>query len=516
MNQSPTNRITSSYLPGLVLFVLSVMLTLAIYKDYGISWDEKIQRGIGEKSYNYIVHHDESLKTFEDREYGVGFELILTVIEKKCHITDIRNVFLMRHLVTHLFFLFCVFCGYILIFRLFQKQAIACIGFLLLAFHPRIYAHSFFNTKDIPFLGIFLVALLISHIAFSRNKWNWYALLGIICGYAISIRLLGILLVFLFGLLFFTDIIVAVIEKKKVAATCINMFVFLICSAGTVYIAWPVLWAAPVQNFVECFKTLSHCPWDGTMLFGGKMISGKALPWTYLPVWFSITTPLLWLTIGSLGIILVILAFIKRPAAFLKNTNERNFLLYLFCFFLPVTIIIYLHSVVYDDWRHVYFIYPPFVMLCLFAINKIYEKRGKWPAAALCLLIMLEPAYFMIRNHPHQQVYFNYLVSHDEEALRKNYDLEYWGCAFKQGYEHIIAHDNADTIRVLNSMLPVKNNANILPEHDRKRILFVDDTIQPAYFFTNFRAHPDDYVFRNIVYEIKVENSTIMRIYKLP
>src|SRR6185503_8756836 len=144
-------KIPATYFPGILLLLVAIVIGLCTYQYYCISWDEPIQRGIDNVSYNYAFHGDQSLKTYIDRDLGTGFELPLIFIEKTLKLTDSRDIYLMRHLVTHLLFLVSVFCGYILSLRLFKNQAIAILGFILLAFTPRIYAHSFFNTKDIPF-----------------------------------------------------------------------------------------------------------------------------------------------------------------------------------------------------------------------------------------------------------------------------------------------------------------------------------------------------------------------------
>lgn len=512
---SPGKTFANSYWPGVILLAFTILLTMGTYQDYGISWDEKIQKRIGEVSYNYISSNDNTIKTFEDNRYGVGFELILTTIEKKFNITDDRDIYLMRHFVTHIFFLLCAFCGYVLIHRLFKNQWLSCIGFLAIVFHPRIYAHSFVNTKDIPFLGIFLIALLIAQIAFEKNKRGWYLLLGICSGYAISIRILGILLVLLFGMLFMLDLFSALRQKNKPGNVLLNLLLFLIGACGTTYLAWPALWEAPVQNFISFYQSASHFPWDGELLFNGKVLHGKSLPWYYLPGWFVITTPLLWLGAGICGMVMAIIAIIRKPISYLANTQDRNYTIYLLCCIIPVSAVIMLHSVVYDDWRHVYFIYPSFVILALYAINKMALWKARAIAIMLCALQLAATGYFMVASHPFQQVYFNSLVSHNDEYLRRNYDLEYWGCAYKQGLEYILEHDHSDTIRLLHDNVPAKNNIMMVPISKRNRVKLSYDTDQPTYFITNFRSHPSDYPYSNVVYEIKVLNSTIMRIYKL-
>jgi Dolichyl-phosphate-mannose-protein mannosyltransferase len=505
----------TSYWPGAILLVASVLIAWFCFKDYGISWDEPIQREMGEVSYNYAFNGDKGLLTYGDQSHGVAFEMPLIFIERKLHITDTRKIYLMRHLATHLFFLLSVFCGYILALRLFKNQFIACLGFILLAFNPRIYAHSYFNTKDIPFLSALIIVFLVSQVAFEKNRTWWYVLLGIVTAYATSIRAMGIMIALCISLFFIADMLNAFSKKEKTTAILRNFAAFILVFCGFLYATWPILWSAPFHYFKEEFVSLSHILWHGYVLLDGVVYAGDKLPWFYVPLWFCVTIPVLWLIAGFAGTLLIAGSFIRKPATLLLNTPMRNYLLYGICFVVPAVAVIVLHSVNYDDWRHVYFIYPAFVMLVLFAINKFMTGKLKYIIGSACLLQVGLTSYFMVSAHPFQQVYFNELVSHKDEFLRYHYDLEYWGCADKQALEYIAAHDTANPIKVWLSLNPVVNNLMILPEATRNRFLLVDSAGGPTYFMTNFRNHGNDYNYPNVFYEIKVQNSTILRVYKL-
>jgi hypothetical protein len=423
----------TSLLPGIVLFVISLCIALCIYKDFGFAWDENIQRIVGTSSYEYVFHNDRGLKDIEFRDLGAGFELPLVLIQKWMKLEDLREITQMRHLVTHLFFLFGVFCGYILALKLYRNQFVACMGFIMLAFHPRIYAHSYFNSKDIPFLSMFLIFYLVNYIAFKKNKPWWYFILGTVCGYTTSIRAMGIMLLPITGIFFLLDIFRQYKAGEKVWPGIKNMLLLGVGFCILLYAAWPILWSAPIHYFVEEFRSLAHINWGGEVLFRGKMIKGNNLPWTYIPVWFAISTPELWLLVGVAGIVWVSALVIKSPKHFLANLPDRQFLLYLFCLLVPVLVVIVLHSVNYDDWRHLYFIYPSFVMLALFAINKVISGRGKSFVFAAALIQLVFVSVFIVQAHPLEQVYFNHLVAHKDENIRNKYDMEYWGTSYRLG-----------------------------------------------------------------------------------
>lgn len=512
---TPGRRYGPQFLPGLVLLFISIVIALCTYQDYGVAWDEPIQRELGLVNHNYIFNGDNTLLHYTDKAYGAWFELLLVKAEQVLHLTDSRDIFLMRHLVTHLFFLFSVFCAYVLIQRLFKNQWLSCIGFIFIAFCPRIYAHSFFNTKDIPFLCIVMVCMLLAQVAFEKNKTWWYAILGAACGLATGTRILGVLLVAVSGSFLVVDLLRAARMKEKAPVAVRNLIAFTFCALVSLYAVWPILWQAPIENFVSNFSYLSHFPWKGELLLNGQVYASSALPWFYLPYWIAVTTPILVLVSGIAGIVLVIVSAARRPQMYLSNTQDRNHLLYLLLVLVPLLSVIILHSVVYDDWRHVYFIYPAFVILGLAGIHKLFSEKKKPFVYGLYTAQIIAGSIFMIRCHPLQQLYFNEFVSHKKEAIRNRYDMDYWGCAYKQGLEYILAHDTASAIKVQWSILPVENNLKMQPADVRQRIQLVGKNDQPDYFITNFRNHPQEYEYPYVFYDIKVLNSTVMRVYKV-
>jgi len=512
-----------SYLPGLVLFVIALGIGLYAYQDYGISWDEPLQRGPGLLSYNYMFHGSQELFLQPTDNHGAGFELLLVIIEKSMRLTDSRDIYLMRHLVSHIFFLLSVLSAYFLIIRLFNNKFLACLCFIMLAFAPRIYAHSYFNSKDIPFYAMILFSLSYCQIAFEKNKPIHFFILGLLCGYATSIRIMGVLLVAFIFLFIAFDVIAerSYADKKALKKQAIKSLVFLVGFVFTLYISWPFLWKSPVNNFIDSFVKLSHFDWDASTLMNGMYVRTTDLPWTYFPTWFLVTTPILWIVIGLIGLWTIIKDFLKKPGSFLTNRKERNHLLYLLWFFTPVLAVIMLKSVIYDDWRHLYFVYPAFVLAGIYGLNKMLlavKKQYQIAIMSICVIQIAMVGNFMVTAHPFQQVYFNELVPHTDEYLRENYDLEYWGCGFKQGLDHLVSKSKTDTVRVAcNYNDPLINNVMILQKQDRARIKLyqITEMGKADYFITNFRGHREDYPSKNIEYSVKVLNSTVLCVFKL-
>jgi hypothetical protein len=63
-----------------------------------------------------------------------------------------------------------------------------------------------------------------------------------------------------------------------------------------------------------------------------------------------------------------------------------------------------------------------------------FPRPAKTVAAALLVVGLAEPAWFQLRNHPNQIVYFSPVVGGPHAAFG-NYDMDYWGNSVLQATE---------------------------------------------------------------------------------
>ena len=59
---------------------------------------------------------------------------------------------------------------------------------------PRIYANTFVNSKDPPFISMFIIALYLLERAFRKDTVAAFILLGIAVGLLTNLRIMGIML----------------------------------------------------------------------------------------------------------------------------------------------------------------------------------------------------------------------------------------------------------------------------------------------------------------------------------
>ena len=287
---------------ALSALALLLIAGLAVLDDYGVTFDEVDQRSFATRSLAYIMGEDESFVSaqYYVKLFGVAFEAPIVLAGGALGAEGDRAVHVVRHLATHLFFLTGGGFAYLLSLRLFGNRIIALFGMLIFLLHPRLYAHSFFNSKDIPFLAMFMIALYLTHRAFRRDAIPTFVLLGAAVGALVNLRIMGVALVAAIPALRALDLAFASgwEERKRVLLTTAA---FALAGALTFYALLPYLWSDPAGRGAEWWATLRGNPYVLTELFRGTLYRSVDFPAEYLPVWFSITAPPFALLLGAVG-----------------------------------------------------------------------------------------------------------------------------------------------------------------------------------------------------------------------
>ena len=349
-----------------------------------------------------------------------------------------------------------------------------------------------------------IIGSYTAFIFIERQTIGWALIHAVCCAIALDIRIMGLLLPL-------STLYLYAMQKNR---KTIPLLFFISYTLVFTIAFWPVLWLNPFYHFIEALRQMSHFDLNANILYLGKLVSIKNLPWHYLPVWISITTPICYIVLFLIGLFF---ALKNSYANFLSNLPMQ---FSLFMFATPILAVIILNSTVYNAWRHVYFVYPYLLLIAVYGftqLTKAVKKRLFVKIISLSTLTSILFVYaFMIINHPFQNVYFNSLAG---KNIRQNFELDYWGLSYKQGLEYILANDTSDIIYISDNM---GVDLRILPDADRKRLMFTDvysndDPKSVKYFLTNFITHPNDYDAGTgtSVFQVKVGNEKIMEVLKL-
>ena len=386
--------------------------------DYDLRLDRTAQRGIGEAALDYLAGDGERVfdrvQDYPSRFYGAAFEAPLVLVERILGLRDDRDLLLGRHLPIHLFFIAGGVACYVLALRLFHNRLLALVAMILFLLHPRIYAHSFFNSKDIPFLVAFMVSLYLVHRAFRRETLGAFLLCGAGVGLLANLRIMGLLLFAAVLALRMLDLALASRAHERTRAL-LTTGAFALAAILTYYASLPALWTDPVGRFAEAVRVLGSHPFVAFNLFRGELLySGDGPPFDYVPVWVGLTTPPATLLLALGGTVALAWRGARRPRDVLRNTPLRFGALLIALPVAAVAMAVVSGSNVYSGWRQLYFLYAPLLLLAVFGLRWLASSlRGRWLRAgayALAGTAMAVTVVSMARAHPHLDNHFTFLT----------------------------------------------------------------------------------------------------------
>lgn len=512
-------------------FISYFIIGIFAFDNYGFAFDEDIQRKIGESNLNYIINFF-NLSHNVKKEilypyYGISFEALALLIEKFLGLEDLNNQYQLRHL---LIFFFC-FIGsvffFLLLLKRFNSVNISLVGCLFLILSPRIFAESFYNSKDIILMHSFIISFYFSILFLENPKKKNIFLFSFFSAFLINVRIVGLILPILILIVFFLKYFRS--DYKKFFS---NFFLYLILLIFFTILMWPFLWNNPINNFINAFLIFKSYNIDIYNFYLSNYVYAKNLYWHYIPIWISVTTPPVILIFFIIGLFFLTKRIFQRlvninnskPLNDLWRGNyEMIDLITLILVVIPVGLVITFNSTLYNGWRHLYFIYPFIILVSINPIYRFYFFHYKLKKI-LFLILAISFVYYSHWNfkfHPFQYSYFNIFAG--KEAHLK-FDVDYWGLSNKYALEYIIKNHNlsknkiyvsnvSDTSLILNINLLDKNKKNIIEYTGA--ILESDFIIDNNIFFRPSNKRRREILKKfDIFHELVIDNTLITRIYK--
>lgn len=493
-------------LAAFLLVMAALLMTgRCTYQDYGYTVDEDAERLTCLVNYKHAFelltgrNLEEldviPLEEHKDRYYGVALQLPMVAVEHLTGFTmPLTDAYHLRHLYT---FLLCAAgwaCFYGFLHKVFKNRWLALLGLLMVVLYPRFYSEQFTNMKDMVFAAacaasLYTIALCLEN----EGKWRYEffaALAGAVC---VNTRFLGLMLPgMLFGYRILRDAWLAPVWKEggmrrlwrniaRYAAQLLLLLVFY-------YLITPAMWTDPIGFLPNVIRTFANYDvWQGEVLYLGRYYACDALPWHYIPVWLALSVPIWYLLLMDVGIALPAAQHIRRareggekPFAFLLGDTRYAVLCLVFAL-APFLAMVFGRTSLYNGWRHVYFIFPPMVVLALFGLRALWRLLARRRmlqrllALAVCLLLCGQCAW-IIRAHPLEKFYFNPIGV----QLAHGMDRDTWFETNTYQLEHILARDDSHRISVWGYDFVASAALNFLPAAQSERLYVPVDDIRNA------------------------------------
>ena len=494
------------------LLLLLLLLAGGLFvDDYGISWDEAIQRRHGRISVDYVDTRlgtgpgdgtprepDYELATYQWANYGMLFQITATVLEEGLGIApdDHYRYYRLRHLLTLGLFGLALLCFYRTLRLRWPAGWLPLVGCTLLVLSPRILANAFFNPKDHVLLCLYLIATY-ALLRFLRYR-GWGSLVGLAVASALALntRLPALVIpAAAVAILLWEQLFNHPGNRRRLAQIAVYLPLTALCMIPI----WPYLWEDTWARFVGAFTQMAAFPWGGFgRLFGDEFTNGD-VPAYYVPAWIAVTTPVVYLVFllaglwaAARGSIASVVADRHLGVGFAGLADFTQLGLGLG----PVLMVIILDSTLYNGWRHLHFVYPALVYLMVLGYDWLRHapagRPRRWVTALLAGGLTIG-AVETVRYHPHQYAYFNLLVHGHPTAER--FDTDYWGTSLRN---LLIAladrHPTATAeqpLRIRCQSWPCQDNLRALPPAYRGRLVAEPDWSRADYVVTHFNYELD-------------------------
>ncbi len=422
----------------LIFLIIFGGYNIQITKLYGIHIDDYTQYAIGEQNHDVLIGRrkiqqiDPGLKF-----YGPAFETLCYAIDKhRSAEPQPYQKWGLRHGLIVAFFCLAAYLILLMVAQTFKSDWVGMLTSLLFILHPRLFADMHYNSKDSIFLSFITIAIYFYFRYFQNSKLQWLIWAAIATGIASTLRITGFFSIPVFIILCgYKDYKHRLLNFKKILQYVffgILVYVFFV-------LFMPSLWQHPFQETMALLRHITAFPWPNETLLAGQWVSPAHMPWWYLPVWFFITTPVLYILLFLVAIVL----FFS-----IKKYGQNTFLVFIFGFlFLTVGYITITQPNLYDSWRQLQFLAVLFFILLAIPIHRflliIKSPLKKWTLTTLLGTYALWNCFAI---HPYQYVYFN--EYYQLFGKTHTYDQDYWNLSVADCMRWISAHDDRKEVRV--------------------------------------------------------------------
>ncbi len=434
---------------AIAILVLVAAIAVATFRDYGLGWDDYTHAQYGDLLLSYYRSGFTDQRAFSFVNlyyYGGGFDMLAALLAKIAPF----GLFGTRRLLGAAVGLLGLMATWRLGRRIGGPVA-GLIALALLAACPLYYGHMFINPKDAPFaaaMAFLLLMLVRSFETYPAPSAINVGLFGVALGLTIGSRVIGGLAVF--------DVLAALLvlcigEWRTLgwrkAATHAGRFVLtmlpgILIGYAVMGVIWPWSLLAPLNPLraVAYFSHFFEKPWKE--LFEGALVLVPDMPRTYVPTLLSVQLPEILLLLGAAGILGAFAALFRTEVP-LRRRAILALLATAVVF--PIALTVVTRPAMYNGIRHFVFLLPPLAALAgLAGRNALNCADRVWRSAAAILTAVFVaalalPLKEMVTLHPYQYTYYNLLAGGVREANTK-FMLDYWGLAFKQASDELLAN----------------------------------------------------------------------------
>jgi len=435
---------------ALGLLLLLFIIVLATFTQYGTTWDEDYHFWYAHQViayYTTFFQDQTALNAPPISYYGALFDVVTALIAPISPFGDYAT----RHLLNALVGLLGI-AGCWRLTRLIGGPRAGLLAAILLALTPGYYGHMFNNPKDIPFAAGYawgLYYLLRLAPSLPRPRPALVIKLGIVIGLALGVRIGALLLLCYLGLVLLIVPALAAWRARQPSAAVENWLIeastvlapVLVISYAIMLAFWPWAQVDPLWRPIADIIQFDHHDFPYKTLFAGTYYPAPLLPRIYLPTFFLVQLPEIFVALLGIGLVWGVLRWLRDRVA-LETVWPIGLIVFAALF--PIAFAMTTHAILFDGLRHFLFVEPPLACCAGLACEAILKRAAHWPravavsAAASLALYVGYHVSLMVALHPDEYVYYNAFIGGVPGAVG-DFKLDYWANSYHEATDDLVA-----------------------------------------------------------------------------
>ncbi len=418
---------------SIVLLAGLCVLSIVVFRDYGISNDEEVQHRYGELIIDYYASgfRDTALFNYKNLYlYGGLFDIAAVLLAKVLPF----DAFLIRHFLSATIGVAGVVATWATARLIAGPRAGLIAAFALVICGP--YFGGMFNhTKDVPFAAAMIGAvyfLLRAARDFPAPRWRDVIGFGLMLGAATGLRAMGLLLIGYAGLMVIVAMPWATRDPRTLSryfgAAALRLAPAIVLGYLIMIASWPWASLQPL-NPLRAIFSFAHFHYEIRTIVAGEIYRMADAPRWYVPLYLLIKVPIV-VTAGALCALGFLVWSISRKRFETLSRRQIEVAVLIFVIAFPVMCEAAFQGPAFTGMRHFLFVVPPLAVLAGIGFDAVLTvlSSRRWrafSAAGALTAALLWNASVLARLHPYEYLYYNALVGGLDGAARR-YEMDYW------------------------------------------------------------------------------------------
>ena len=457
----------SGTLVGILVTAIALVVGIATAGDYGITIDEFNTEDYGRKALAWYTSGFRDRSSFETVEpllwyYGPWFQMLIAWVQSWAAADPLT----IRHALTFVAGL----CGLAALLPLGVLTYGAWAGtaaLILCLTTGYLYGSLFFTPIDVPFVAAMSWATVAIVLMARSTVPAWLPTVGagFLTGLAIATRAGGIIThAYLVGAMALCAVEACLQHGWAAPGRLLAIGGRTLIAIGVAWLTAIALWpwlqiGEPVQHFWMSLAHFAKVPTSFEFPSWGQQLTTDDLPWTYIPGQLAARLPVVFLLLLVTAAVVAVWTIglfalnayrqfahggpsdLRQPL--IELARERGKLVVWAAAIMPIALLMWRHSTLYDGIRHVLFVIPMLGLLAGGALVRLASFLSRpWMVAGICAAAVYVGAAIanFVLLHPLEYVAVNLLAGGVRGAYGK-FELDYWSAAGTEALrrlEHLV------------------------------------------------------------------------------